>query len=201
MNKNGFQIKDPKKIPYLQYDKTIKKTILYGAESRKINPVLYAFKRLRNYLLLFLSMTAPFNNWRVRFNKWKGVNIGRHVYIGMFVFFDNAYPEYIYIEDKATVNAGSMIITHLNPSAHFESILTASVNPVTIKEGAFVAVKSIILPGVTIGEFSIVTAGSVVSKNVEPYNIIRGNPAVKVADFSARLKNGMRKNNPEKENI
>jgi hypothetical protein len=143
MDKNGFKIRQPIKIPYPQYDKTVKGTIRYGAESRQINSVSYALKRLRNYLLLLMSMTAPFNSWRVCFNKWKGVNIGNHVYIGMFVFLDNAYPEYIYIEDKAAVNAGSMIVTHLNPYVHFEKVLQASVNPVVIREGAFVAVKSV----------------------------------------------------------
>lgn len=199
MDKNGFKIRQPIKIPYPQYDKSVKGTILYGAESRQINSFSYALKRLRNYLLLLMSMTAPFNSWRVCFNKWKGVNIGNHVYIGMFVFLDNAYPEYIYIEEKVAVNAGSMIVTHLNPYVHFEKVLQASVNPVVIREGAFVAVKSVILPGVTIGEYAMVTAGSVVSKDVEPYTIVRGNPAVKVADYSRRMKNDITSKRIEKE--
>lgn len=187
MYKADFKIKESKRIPYSVYDKSVKGTIRNGAKSRDSHSLVYGFKRLRNYLLLMLSMIAPFNSLRVKLNKWKGVNIGRNVYIGMFVFFDNAYPEYIYIEDKAAINAGTMIITHLNPYIHFEKVLRATVNPVVIKEGAFVAVKSVILPGVTIGEYAMVTAGSIVSKDVEPYTIVRGNPAVKVADYKRRM--------------
>jgi acetyltransferase-like isoleucine patch superfamily enzyme len=45
----------------------------------------------------------------------------------------------------------------------------------------------------------MVTAGSVVSKDVEPYTIVRGNPAVKVADYSRRMKNDITGNRIEKE--
>ncbi len=187
MYKADFKIKESKKIPYSVYDKSVKGTIRSGAESRESHSLIYGLKRLRNYFLLLLSMIAPFNSCRVKLNKWKGVNIGKNVYIGMFVFLDNAYPEYIYIEDKAAINAGTMIITHLNPYIHFEKVLQATVNPVVIREGAFVAVRSVLLPGVTIGEYAMVTAGSIVSKDVEPYTIVRGNPAVKVADYKRRM--------------
>lgn len=183
----SFEIREGKKIPYSEYDKSVKSTIYFGAKNRKTNTLFYGLKRLRNYFLLFLSLGAPFNSWRVKLNKWKGVNIGENVYIGLFVFFDNAYPEYIYIEDHAAINAGTMIVTHFDPYLHFEKVIQASVNPVVIKQGALVAVKSVILPGVTIGEFAMVTAGSIVTKNVDPYTIVRGNPAIKVADYKRRM--------------
>jgi acetyltransferase-like isoleucine patch superfamily enzyme len=46
-----------------------------------------------------------------------------------------------------------------------------------IRSGAWIAPGCIILAGVTIGENSIVGAGSVVIRNVEPYTIVGGNPA------------------------
>lgn len=49
--------------------------------------------------------------------------------------------------------------------------------PVHIKKGAFVGGHSIILKGVTIGEKSIIGAGSVVTKNVPDGEIWAGNPA------------------------
>lgn len=48
---------------------------------------------------------------------------------------------------------------------------------VTINKGAWIGSNSIILPGVSIGEFSVVGAGSVVTKSTEPYGIYAGNPA------------------------
>ncbi|WP_367757369.1 DapH/DapD/GlmU-related protein [Flavobacterium sp. WC2430] len=50
--------------------------------------------------------------------------------------------------------------------------------PIKICAGSWIGAKSIILKGVTIGEGAIVGAGSVVTKNVEPYTVVAGNPAV-----------------------
>ena len=47
---------------------------------------------------------------------------------------------------------------------------------IRIKHCAWIGAGAIILPEVTIGEYSIVGAGSVVTKDVEPYTIVAGNP-------------------------
>lgn len=49
--------------------------------------------------------------------------------------------------------------------------------PIRICAGSWVGAKSIILKGVTIGEGAVVAAGSVVTKDVEPYTVVAGNPA------------------------
>ncbi|WP_425453518.1 acyltransferase [Companilactobacillus furfuricola] len=49
--------------------------------------------------------------------------------------------------------------------------------PITIREGAWIGAKAILLPGVTIGEHAIVGAGAVVTKDVESYAVVGGNPA------------------------
>lgn len=51
------------------------------------------------------------------------------------------------------------------------------VKEVNINHGAWIGSNSIILPGVDIGEFSVVGAGSVVTKKTEPYGVYAGNPA------------------------
>jgi putative colanic acid biosynthesis acetyltransferase WcaF len=53
--------------------------------------------------------------------------------------------------------------------------------PIFVGEGAFVGARAFILPGLTIGEFSIVGAAAVVTKNVEPCTIVAGNPAKQIA--------------------
>ena len=51
---------------------------------------------------------------------------------------------------------------------------------ITIEDSAFIGVRAIILPGITIGKKAIVGAQSVVTKNVKPDQIVAGNPARKI---------------------
>lgn len=46
-----------------------------------------------------------------------------------------------------------------------------------IGDGAWLGMRSLILPGITIGEGAIVASGAVVTKDVAPYSIVAGNPA------------------------
>lgn len=46
-----------------------------------------------------------------------------------------------------------------------------------IDDGAWLGIRSIIMPGVHIGEGAIVAAGSIVTKDIPPYAIVGGNPA------------------------
>lgn len=137
-------------------------------------------RKIKNTLLLLLAYACPSAKIRIFLHRLRGVSIGKGCYIGMFCFIDNLYPEYIYIEDKASINTGTMLIAHFNPMLKFRNVLQAKVSPVIIKSGAIIAVSCVILPGVVIGENAIVGAGSVVSEDVETKTLVRGNPARKI---------------------
>lgn len=49
--------------------------------------------------------------------------------------------------------------------------------PVTIGDRVWIGFRAIVLPGVSIGEGSVVGAGAVVTRNVAPFTIVAGNPA------------------------
>ena len=49
--------------------------------------------------------------------------------------------------------------------------------PITIEDGAWVGMQSLILPGVTLGQGAVVSAGSVVTSSVPPNTLVAGNPA------------------------
>jgi putative colanic acid biosynthesis acetyltransferase WcaF len=51
---------------------------------------------------------------------------------------------------------------------------------ITIHDGAWVASCAFIGPGVVLGEHCVVAAGAIVTKSVEPWTVVKGNPAVKV---------------------
>ena len=58
---------------------------------------------------------------------------------------------------------------------------------VTIKDNVFIFSNALIMPGVTIGEGAIVLAGSVVTKDIEPWTIVGGNPAKKIRERSREI--------------
>ena len=50
-------------------------------------------------------------------------------------------------------------------------------NEIRVKKGAWIGANAIILSGVTIGENAVVGAASIVTKDVEPFHVVAGNPA------------------------
>lgn len=158
-----------KEIPY--YEETQKRT--WAEKCRKI----------KNTLLSQLAYSCPVNSWRIQLHRWRGVNIGRNVFLGSHCHLDNLHPEYIFIEDNASVNSDTMLLTHFNPMKRFSPIMQAKVAPIYIGEGAILAVRTTVLPGVRIGKNAIVSAGSVVDKNVPEYSLARGNPAKVITNF------------------
>ena len=49
--------------------------------------------------------------------------------------------------------------------------------PIVIEDGAWIGMQSLILPGVTLGRGSVISAGAVVTENVPPNSLVAGNPA------------------------
>lgn len=81
----------------------------------------------------------------------------------------------IVIDAQTTISQGAKLCT----AGHDISsrIMELTYAPIHIGDNAWVAAWSTILPGVTIGEGAVVAAGAVVSKDVEPWTVVGGNPA------------------------
>ncbi len=81
----------------------------------------------------------------------------------------------IILGDNVTVSQGVKLCTASHDIA--SKIMELTYRPISICANSWVAGWSIILPGVTIGEGAVVAAGSVVTKDVEPWTVVGGNPA------------------------
>ena len=66
----------------------------------------------------------------------------------------------------------------LNPDARLNGDTDVKSKPVSIGSRVFIGAHCIILKGVTIGDGAVIGAGSVVTKDIPPYEIWAGNPAV-----------------------
>lgn len=79
------------------------------------------------------------------------------------------------INDYAILNDGVTILTasHDINSPFFSQVSS----PITIGKYAWVCTNALLLPGVSIGEGAVVGAGAVISKSVDPYTVVVGNPA------------------------
>jgi len=128
---------------------------------------------------------------RCRLEKLRGVKMGKHIFMGGGNILDRVRPDLITIEDYVSIAGGVYILTHSNPTTPLRKILGPESNvvaPVHIKRGAWIAINVVILPGVTIGECSIVSTGSVVTKDVPPYCLVGGTPAKVIKNYDPSLK-------------
>ncbi|MCJ7571071.1 MAG: acyltransferase [Candidatus Thermoplasmatota archaeon] len=114
----------------------------------------------------------------------RGVKIGKNVFIGSNVFLDDARPDLITIEDDVTILVGTTILAHVYPPDHFRKIINHHEQAVVLKNNCYIAANTLIFPGVTIGEYSIVGAGSIVTKNIPSFSLAYGVPARVIRSYS-----------------
>lgn len=107
---------------------------------------------------------------KVHSHVWIGqkVSIGHNVKIQAFCFI----PDGVTIEDDVFLGPRVTFTNDKYPPSHGKGW-----KETIVKRGASIGAGAIILPGVVIGEFSKVGAGSVVTKDVPPNTIVMGNPA------------------------
>lgn len=159
----------PKKLGTIEYDKNTFGLIKDG------------IKRYLNWFVRSIPMTPEM---RVKLQRLRGIKIGKSVFIGINVFFDDARPDLITIEDNVTVLVGTTILAHVYPPAHFRNIIKADKQGVLLKEYCYIGANSLILPGVVIGEYSIIGAGSVVTNSIPSYSLAYGVPAKVIRSFT-----------------
>lgn len=104
------------------------------------------------------------------------LEIGDYVWIGEGAWIDNNIN--CRIGSNVVISQGAMLLcgNHNYKKSTFDLI----VGKITLEDGVWIGAKTVVCPGVTAHSHSILSVGSVISKDMEPYGIYQGNPAVKV---------------------
>ncbi|MFD2831415.1 sugar O-acetyltransferase [Corticicoccus populi] len=114
---------------------------------------------------MFLPFTSDFG---------KNTSIGKNVFINSGCRFQD--------QGRISIGDGSLIghnvvIATINHDFAPDNRGTMYLKPVTLERNSWIGSNATILPGVTIGENSVVAAGAVVTKDVPENTIVGGNPA------------------------
>lgn len=125
------------------------------------------------------------NNIVIDYGVWfgspKNIWIGDNVFIGKSVTINASKGGRIYLKDGCSIGANTTIITwnldNLNNRGLIRSENSPIFKDVTIGKGVGLGYNVTINPGVTLGDGCEVAAGSVVTRDVNPYEIVSGNPA------------------------
>lgn len=169
------------------------------------NTYIYLF--LRAMLLEFIPNdvlpTIPFWVLRKAYFKRLGMKIGKGSFIMKKNYFTNLNN--IKLGEYSHINRGCVIIARRKVKignsvsiSHNVNIITSGhdikspsfigvYKPITISDYVWIGIGCTILQGVTIGEGAVVCAGAVVTKDVEPYDIVAGVPAKLIGKRTDKL--------------
>ncbi len=159
------------------YKKVLKKEPPYYA---KYSLVTVIWKPARKYINVVIIPNVPFSNLRVFLYRLIGFKIGKNVFIGMKCYMDDVAIENTVIEDNVTISYGTYFACHGKDQGHTKII---------IKNNVYIGMRSNIISGkdgVTIGENSIVGAGSLVNRDI-PSNATAVGVPIKVLDNKREL--------------
>src|SRR5271166_6257470 len=104
--------------------------------------------------------------------------IGDNSWIGEDVWIDNL--EFVTVGSNACISQGAYFCTgsHNWSKPTFDLV----VRPIFVGNSAWIAARCVVGPGVEVGEGAVLALGSVANKDLGPWTINRGNPAVAIKD-------------------
>jgi acetyltransferase-like isoleucine patch superfamily enzyme len=133
------------------------------------------FFRITNRILHLLARNLPgARTIRPFLHRLRGAKIQKDVWIGDDVYIENEYPEMIEIHENAGIQLRTTLLAH-----------TRGAGKIIIGKNVFIGCGCVIFcpPNytLTIGEGSVVTANSVISRSIPPFSFVAGPEAKTVA--------------------
>lgn len=129
------------------------------------------WKVVKNFIVIQLARYTPFlgvKNWL--YTTFLGLKVGEQTSFALMVMLDVMFPEKISVGRNTVIGYNTTIL------AHEYLIKEYRLGPVDIGSEVMIGANSTILPGITIGDGAIVSAGTLVHKDVPPGCFVGGNP-------------------------
>lgn len=142
-----------------------------------------AFEALRRRAARFLERWVVCRGNAVAYLRRQGVRIGSDTAILCRVEDFGTEPWLIEIGSRVSIAAGVVFVTHDGASRVIRDRIPGgspfgnSFAPIRVRDNTVIGLRSILMPGVTIGPDSIVGAGSLVTRSVPPGSVACGVPA------------------------
>ncbi|MGP4078857.1 acyltransferase [Pseudalkalibacillus sp. R45] len=129
------------------------------------------FKVLKNFVVIQLARYTPIipvKNWLYR--TFLRMKVGEQTAFALMVMVDIMFPERISVGRNTIIGYNTTILTHEYLIKEYR------LGNVNIGDEVMIGANSTILPGVTIGDGAVVSAGTLVHRDVEPGSFVGGNP-------------------------
>lgn len=129
------------------------------------------WKVVKNFIVIQLARYTPFlgmKNWLYR--TFLQMKVGKHTSFALMVMPDVMFPEKISVGRNTVIGYNTTIL------AHEYLINEYRLGEVVIGDEVLIGANSTILPGLTIGNGAIVSAGTLVHKDVPEGAFVGGNP-------------------------
>ena len=129
------------------------------------------FKVVKNFIIIQIARYTPFlsvKNWLYR--TFLKMEVGKKTSFALMVMPDIMFPEKIKVGNNSVIGYNTTIL------AHEYLIEEYRIGDVKIGDNVLIGANTTILPGVTIGDNAIVSAASLVHKNVPAGAFVGGNP-------------------------
>lgn len=126
---------------------------------------------MKNFIIIQLARYTPFlgmKNWLYR--TFLNMHVGDHTAFALMVMPDVMFPEKITVGDNSIIGYNTTIL------AHEYLIKEYRIGKVSIGDEVLIGANTTILPGVTIGDRAVVSAGTLVHKDVPEGSFVGGNP-------------------------
>lgn len=155
-----------------------------------ISRIRFGIRFYLRYIYERLAYFSKSNRFRVWCYRKMGVNMGKGVFIGNYVIFDRIFPMNVSIGDNTSIGDSSIITAHANiPSdTPLKKIYPRTLKETKIGKGVWIMPNCVVAPGVTIGDYSVIATGAIITKDIPPMVLAGGIPAKVLKDLKDQIK-------------